>query len=170
MKLIFTLFLLSSFTAFASSECKKLSHYQLKMDVHGMNFENSETTRTPEGGAYKHKHVSCGKKCKVIESQAIITKYLPGHPDTNSSGYVIFPDINKDEEKAFLSSYARTLVSVAKKCPEMVEVFDSKNGPSAFMKYKEGNVLSDAINFMPDGSIISWVRATKNGSSKILNL
>jgi hypothetical protein len=142
----------------------------MKMDAHASNFKNVETTRTPEGGAYKYKKVMCQKTCRVVETESIIKKYLPNHPDADQAGYVAYPDIYKEYEKIFISNYAKSLVMVSKTCPAKVNILEVKNAPSVLMKYHSGNITSDTINFEPNGSVISWVRQTKNGESKIVNL
>jgi flagellar basal body rod protein FlgC len=167
-----TICVLFAFTlnAFAANECLSINELQMKMDAHASNYLNAETTRTPEGGAYKYKNVVCDGTCKVKEMNSYIQKYLPNHPDADTNGYVSFPQIDKQTEKGFISTYAKSLVMVSKACPSNAKVWEIQNGPAAQMTYSEGNVISDTINFKADGSIISWVRQTKNGESKILNL
>jgi flagellar basal body rod protein FlgC len=168
-KAICTLLALS-LNAYATSECQTINELQLKMDAHASNYLNAETTRTPEGGAYKYKKVVCSGTCKVQEVKSFFHKYLPNHPDADTNGYVSFPQIDKEAEKGFISAYAKSLVMVSKACPTAAKVLEIQNGPAALMTYKSGNIISDTINFMADGSVISWVRQTKNGESKILNL
>ena len=156
--------------AYATNECESINEIQMKMDAHASNYLNAETTRTPEGGAYKYKKVVCNGTCKVKEMNSYIKKYLPGHPDADTNGYVSFPQVDKQAEKGFISTYAKFLVMVSKACPSSAKVLELQNGPAAQMTYNWGNIVSDTINFNADGSVISWVRQTKNGESKILNL
>lgn len=151
-------------------ECESIPEFQIKMDVHASNYQNAETTRTPEGGAYKYKKVICQKTCKIIESETFIPKYLPNHPDADKNGYVTFPYFDKHIEKAFISTYAKSLVMVSKVCPHEIKGLETQNGSAVYMKYKSGYILSDIINFESNGSVVSWVRKTKNGESKIINL
>ena len=37
---------------FANDLCRDIEHHQNLMSLHGMNYANAETTRTPQGGAY----------------------------------------------------------------------------------------------------------------------
>jgi flagellar basal-body rod protein FlgC len=83
------------------------------------NMANAETTRTPEGGPYRRKDVvfstdlQAGPFSAVFQNElangvrvADITvddrdpemRYMPGHPDADSSGYVAFPRMNPAEE------------------------------------------------------------------------
>ncbi len=130
---------------------------------------NAETTRTPEGGAYKYKKVVCKGECKVEGIRSYVQKHLPGHPDADMNGYVSFPQIDKPTEKSFISTYAKSLIMVSKACPSNAKVLENQND-SAFLNYKSGNIVSDIFNFKDDGSVVSWVRQTKNGESKIINL
>lgn len=170
MKIISPILLLVTLNSYANSDCKSISEYQMKMDVHASNYINAETTRTPEGGAYKYKKIVCQKNCKVTEAESFIYKYLPNHPDADKNGYVAYPYIDKQAEKAFISAYAKSLIMVSKVCPTEVKMLEVKNGPAYLMKYTSGNIVSDTINLESNGNVISWVRQTKNGDSKIVNL
>jgi flagellar basal-body rod protein FlgC len=95
------------------------------------NLANSETTRTAEGGPYRRQdavfetqpqsspfsavfqtelgdgvagvHVSG----VVEDSSAPEKRYIPGHPDADADGYVLFPHINPAEDMVDLLSAAR---------------------------------------------------------------
>jgi flagellar basal-body rod protein FlgC len=94
------------------------------------NLANAETTRTPEGGPYRRKDVvfesapvsspfssifdaqlqAAGgvQVADVIrDNSAPEMRYLPGHPDANSEGYVAFPHINPAEDMVDLMSASR---------------------------------------------------------------
>ena len=95
------------------------------------NLANAETTRTPEGGAYRRKdavfaatpgalsfddtlsEVAGGGAQGVEISQVVVDqrdperRYLPGHPDADSDGYVAFPRINPAEEMVDLMGASR---------------------------------------------------------------
>jgi len=94
------------------------------------NLANAETTRTPEGGPYRRKDVvfesssvsspfssmlddemGAGGGVRVAE---VVTdtrdperRYLPGHPDADSDGYVAFPRINPAEDMVDLMGASR---------------------------------------------------------------
>lgn len=95
------------------------------------NLANAETTRTPEGGPYRHKDVVF--ESTSIESpfsslfsaqlnspsgvavSGILTdssdperRYMPGHPDADQEGYVAFPKMNPAEDMVDLMGSART--------------------------------------------------------------
>ncbi len=170
MNLTATILIIFSFKIFAIDiECNSINELQMKMDAHASNYMNAETTRTTEGGVYQYKNIVCNGKCKVEEIKSFVQKYLPGHPDADTNGYVSFPQIDKQAEKGLISTYAKSLVLVSKACPSNAKVLSHQND-SALLNYKSGNIVSDIINFQADGSVVSWVRQTKNGESKIVNL
>jgi flagellar basal-body rod protein FlgC len=93
------------------------------------NMANAETTRTPEGGPYRRKDVvfspdnqaspfsavfqsETGQGVKVadviVDDRAPELRYLPGHPDADSNGYVAFPRMNPAEEMVDLLSSTRS--------------------------------------------------------------
>ena len=96
------------------------------------NLANAETTRTPEGGPYRRKDVvfqsdsvnapfsstlsdamdgtgTTGVSISniVVDQSDPERRYLPGHPDANSDGYVAFPHLNPAEEMVDLVSASR---------------------------------------------------------------
>ncbi len=96
---------------------------RMRMNTISSNIANINTTRTPEGGAYRRKDVvfesmpevkNFGEILGVNSPQAdmqrvqvtdIISdrkapmlKYEPDHPDANAEGYVAYPNINLMEE------------------------------------------------------------------------
>jgi flagellar basal-body rod protein FlgC len=93
------------------------------------NMANAETTRTPEGGAYRRKDVvffsdlqsspfsatfqnelSTGVSVAdvVTDDRAPQLRYMPGHPDANADGYVAFPNMNPAEEMVNLMNAQRS--------------------------------------------------------------
>jgi flagellar basal-body rod protein FlgC len=91
------------------------------------NLANAETTRTPEGGAYRRKDVvfqtdsaespfasvldnAMGETGGVAVSEILVDqrdpeqRYMPGHPDAGTDGYVAYPRINPAEEMVDLMS------------------------------------------------------------------
>lgn len=94
------------------------------------NLANAETTRTPEGGPYRRKDVvfesatvsspfssifsSEMEEAAGVTVSDIITdtnapekRYMPGHPDADSDGYVAFPRVNPAEDMVDLMGAAR---------------------------------------------------------------
>ena len=95
------------------------------------NLANAETTRTPEGGPYRRKDVVFASQqvespfSSVLASQlgdtstgvtvAQVTvdkrdperRYLPGHPDADSQGYVAFPRVSPAEDMVDLLGASR---------------------------------------------------------------
>jgi flagellar basal-body rod protein FlgC len=94
------------------------------------NLANAETTRTPEGGPYRRKDVVfettdvASPFSSIFDAQVhapggvavsqIVTdtsdpemRYMPGHPDANSDGYVAFPHINPAEDMVDLMGATR---------------------------------------------------------------
>ena len=70
------------------------------------NIANAQTTRTPEGGAYRRQvavvvrdPVSGAIQAKVVpDTRPGRLQYEPGHPDANASGYVQYPNVDVTNE------------------------------------------------------------------------
>ena len=99
-----------------------LSAQRLRMNTISSNIANINTTRTPEGGAYRRKDVvfeaipeakSFGDVLTTLperniqrvqvtdvvsDRKAPLLKYEPDHPDADERGYVAYPNINLMEE------------------------------------------------------------------------
>ena len=95
------------------------------------NLANAETTRTPEGGPYRRKDVIFesagsaadfrsalgdamgGSKTGVAVSDIVTDtreperRYIPGHPDADKEGYVLFPHVNPAEDMVDLMGASR---------------------------------------------------------------
>ena len=95
------------------------------------NLANAETTRTPDGGPYRRKDVLFSAEPQVSPFSAVFQnqltseetgvqvtdivedtreperRYLPGHPDADTNGYVAFPRINPAEDMVDLLSASR---------------------------------------------------------------
>ena len=112
-----------------------LAAERLRAEVVTTNLANAESTRTPEGGAYRRKvavfesrsaspfqllmagnpAVSAGGEAaggvrvtQVLDDGApTLRKYEPGHPDADASGYVEYPNINPVQEMVDLMGAQR---------------------------------------------------------------
>ncbi|MSW63838.1 MAG: flagellar basal body rod protein FlgC, partial [Actinobacteria bacterium] len=97
---------------------------RMRMNTISSNIANINTTRSPEGGAYRRKDVvfesipEAKTFGEILTSQpqrdvarvqvtdvisdrkAPLMKYEPDHPDANEEGYVAYPNINLMEEMA----------------------------------------------------------------------
>lgn len=97
---------------------------RMRMNTINSNIANVNTTRTPEGGAYRRKDVvfeaipdakSFGEILTtqpqkdvarvqvtdvLVDRKAPLMKYEPDHVDANEDGYVAYPNINLMEEMA----------------------------------------------------------------------
>ena len=93
------------------------------------NLANAETTRTPDGGPYRRKDAVFESSeisspfSSIFDTQLqgtgvavsdIVTdtsdperRYMPGHPDADSDGYVAFPHINPAEDMVDLMGASR---------------------------------------------------------------
>src|SRR5690242_3386642 len=104
-----------------------LTAQRQRVEVASSNLNNSETTRTQEGGPYRRKDVvfqtatfgetfqSASGGAEGVEVADIVQdmrpfdrRYEPGHPDADQSGYVDYPNVNSMEEMANLVSAARS--------------------------------------------------------------
>lgn len=96
------------------------------------NLANAETTRTPEGGPYRRKDAIFQTEAADMPFQSVFAaqlqaqspgvavseisvdqsepqkRYMPGHPDADSSGYVAMPNINPAEDMVDLIGASRT--------------------------------------------------------------
>jgi flagellar basal-body rod protein FlgC len=101
-----------------------------RAEVVSANMANAETTRTPQGGAYRRQLlVFRGQPMlrfplllaairtrpaegvrvdRVVADQSPLPRrYEPGHPDADSSGYVTYPNVNPVMEMTDLLSAVR---------------------------------------------------------------
>ncbi|HEY4743130.1 MAG TPA: flagellar basal body rod protein FlgC [Desulfuromonadaceae bacterium] len=109
-----------------------LSAERTRMNLISSNLANANTTRTPEGGAYKRKDAVFAatpmrdsfdkvlnnaanrdirqvKVMQVIEDQnPPRLQYDPSHPDANAQGYVALPNVNVVEEMADMINTTRS--------------------------------------------------------------
>jgi flagellar basal-body rod protein FlgC len=106
---------------------------RLRAEVVSANMANAETTRTPEGGAYRRQlvlfrarplprfplllagfHSAIGEQARGVEVERVAAdnsplprRYEPGHPDADSAGYVNYPNVNPVMEMTDLLSAVR---------------------------------------------------------------
>jgi len=97
-----------------------MSAQRLRMDVIASNIANAQTTRTPQGGAYRRKEVIFAtvlenKLQKGVQVVEILTDpspfkllYNPQHPDANSQGYVTMPNVDIISEMIDMISATRS--------------------------------------------------------------
>jgi flagellar basal-body rod protein FlgC len=108
-----------------NSSASAMRAQRLRVDVVAGNLANAETTRTPQGGPYQRQQVVF----EAVMNQAIngteagasgvrvvstgsdgrqpIKVNMPGHPDANAQGDVLFPDVRVAEEMADMMSASR---------------------------------------------------------------
>jgi flagellar basal-body rod protein FlgC len=108
-----------------------LTAERLRMDVTAENLANAQTTRTPEGGAYRRKTVilqqsgggfagqlagvvGSGAEPAGVEAVGVVADetplrrvYDPGHPDADAQGYVTMPNVNPVTEMVDLIDASR---------------------------------------------------------------
>ena len=96
------------------------------------NIANAETTRTAQGGPYRRRDVvfestpvgsqfsselgaqlgqqSVGVKVSqlVVDSSEPSRRYMPGHPDADKGGYVLFPHMNPAQDMVDLLGASRS--------------------------------------------------------------
>ena len=117
---VFLTFLFNPAFVFASTKsdaCISKENMRNKMNVIVSNIANLNTTRTPEGGPYRTKTFVCVEQnCEVQETLRTLTKYEPGHPDADASGYVLYPDINLMKEMESLTQANREYEVAANIC------------------------------------------------------
>jgi len=124
----------SLFTAISIS-ASGLEAQRSRAEIITENLANADTTRTPEGGPYKRKDTvftsspvsysfsealsaassrnPSGQSLGVAVSDITIDdrdperRYMPGHPDADTDGYVAFPRVDPAEEMVDLMSASR---------------------------------------------------------------
>lgn len=121
---------MSLFSALSIS-ASGMSAQRLRAEVLAENLANADTTRTPEGGPYRRKDVvfesssvsqpfssafaaeldENGNGVRVreltVDTRAPEKRYLPGHPDADSDGYVAMPRVNPAEDMVDLMGASR---------------------------------------------------------------
>ena len=119
--------LLSALSVSASGPSAQRTRAELLV----VNLANAETTRTPEGGPYRRKDAifssvpqsspfsaefqrEMGAYSNGVEVSDVYQdqregekRFLPGHPDADAQGYVVFPRINPAEDMVDLMAAAR---------------------------------------------------------------
>ncbi|HKM49130.1 MAG TPA: flagellar basal body rod protein FlgC [Terriglobales bacterium] len=102
-----------------------------RAEVVAANMANAETTRTPQGGAYRRQMLvfraqpmprfpmmlaglrkatpDGGVRVErvVADASPMPRRYEPGHPDADTAGYVTYPNVNPVMEMADLLSAVR---------------------------------------------------------------
>src|SRR5258707_15566088 len=107
-----------------------LSAERWRAEVVSANMANAETTRTPQGGAYRrqlvvfragptprfpallaamHPRPTEGVRVDrvVADTSPMPRRYEPGHPDADAAGYVTYPNVNPVMEMTDLLSAVR---------------------------------------------------------------
>jgi len=101
-----------------------LSAEQLRMKAISQNIANANTTRTPEGGPYRRRTVtfstvlselSADGERQLPEVRAVMGRsnepplriFNPDHPDADSTGHVLAPNINVATEMIDMIAAAR---------------------------------------------------------------
>jgi len=102
-----------------------------RAEVVSANMANAETTRTPQGGAYRRQLVVFRSRPMprfplllagmrqsapegvrvervVADASPLPRRYEPGHPDADSAGYVTYPNVNPVMEMTDLLSAVRS--------------------------------------------------------------
>jgi flagellar basal-body rod protein FlgC len=101
-----------------------LSAERTRVNIASSNLANAETTRTPEGGAYRRldpvfQSVAASLEAGANGPQAVAVQqivadptpgkriYSPGHPDADPDGFVVLPNVNPVHEVVNLLSASR---------------------------------------------------------------
>lgn len=77
-----------------------MSVQQRFLEVISKNLANAETTRTPDGGAYKREVAVAGPGGVnvVQDTRKGRLEYDPAHPDANADGFVEYPNVDTSTE------------------------------------------------------------------------
>ncbi len=115
-----------------------------RLTITASNLANAETTRTADGGPYRRRdpvfvesriaepfdsHLR--HQMRAVEVSRIqedprdfVSRYMPGHPDADETGHVLFPNVNIVEEQTNLLSAQRSFeanVMVIRKARAMAD-------------------------------------------------
>jgi len=109
-----------------------LAAQRTRVELLVQNLANAEATRTPEGGPYRRRDAifmsepmpasfrallegSLGEPLVGVTVAEITVdeseperRYLPGHPDADPNGYVLFPRVNPVEDMVDLTAAVRS--------------------------------------------------------------
>ncbi len=109
-----------------------MSAQRFRSELLAQNIANSETTRTEEGGPYRHQdavfqaasvrhpfssafqssldapNTGVAVSEVQLDDREPIRRYLPGHPDADDKGYVSFPNFSPIEEMVDLTNASRS--------------------------------------------------------------
>ncbi len=109
-----------------------MSAQRFRTELLAQNIANSETTRTEEGGPYRHQdavfqsasvthpfssafqssfdapNTGVAVSEVQLDDREPIRRYLPGHPDADDKGYVSFPNFSPIEEMVDLTNASRS--------------------------------------------------------------
>ncbi len=83
------------------ASARGMSVQQRFLETIAANIANAQTTRTPEGGAYKRQVAVAGgdgSTQNVVDSRPGRLVYDPGHPDANADGFVEYPNVDVNTE------------------------------------------------------------------------
>lgn len=131
--------------------CQDLNVLYQKIAVISSNIANIHTTRTPQGGFYKRKIAKNCKSgiCEIVEEEASpILKYEPKSPDARHDGYVAYPNIQLESEKADEIRWNHIFEAVIENAPVPKNFFfKDPRAKSCFGKYPS---LKEARDYSSD--------------------
>lgn len=117
MTLFALLFAGASSFALTEAECPALRNIRREMSVVADNIANIETTKTPEGGAYREKRRVCDNgKCKIKRVRNFRSEYMPDHPDADEHGLVKFPAYSLESQSEKMDRLVSQYEAFAKAC------------------------------------------------------
>jgi flagellar basal-body rod protein FlgC len=87
-----------------ATSAKGMAVQQRFLEIIAANIANAQTTRTPEGGAYRRQIASIEGSADKLETRIAADPnpgrlvYDPGHPDANAEGFVEYPNVDTNTE------------------------------------------------------------------------
>lgn len=122
MKYVLLVTTLLSSTAFGAVQkdeaCAVKKEARMQSNIIASNIANWNTTRTPEGGPYKRKSLTCKNHvCEIVESVAFTEEYEPDHPDADMAGFVKYPKVDINEEMTAMLKASDAFKEAEKICP-----------------------------------------------------
>jgi flagellar basal-body rod protein FlgC len=132
--------------------CQDLNVLYQKISAITSNIVNINTTRTVEGGHYKRKIAKNCKHgiCEIVNDETPpILKYEPKSPDADKNGYVAYPNISIESEKAHELYWSRVFEAVIANSPVPANFFfKDQRAKDCFDKYPKLKENKDYFEYL----------------------
>ncbi len=153
----------------ASPNCIDLYLADLGVAIHSNNFVNMNVTRTADGGPYKRQDLIRDRDDFNIRGHSDFKiVYEPKHPDANSEGYVMYPNIDPTKEREEATAAAQVLRELARHHVCGTSLLEDQY--MAYIRYdrrvsfRTPDIFSDTLRFSANGTLEVFTRRLMNGT------